>query len=674
MKPLPVIRCLPKPPLGNSHMKDGLWPFGQSPSCCLPRTLSLLSRIAFFLLCLAPLHSGAEPLTDGTYLSELKAKARAARLADDREWHLLLHYRSRLFGGFESEQDDLGFFLSSKGKRDPQTELDATLEQFFSSELVGRSRQPAQCAFIARYHWLRQKLQFDDARLPKTTCERYDRWFADFEARSITLIFPSAFMNNPASMFGHTLLRVDQKGQTEQTRILAYTINYAADVPPDAGIAFPVRGIFGLYKGYFSTIPYYLKVREYRDIEDRDIWEYRLNFTDQQVQRLLMHAWELGNASFDYFFFKENCSYHLLTLLDYADPTLHLTDEFLFWTVPADTVRLIVSKPGLVSDVTYRPARGNIIRRKYESLSSEDRALAHWITQDVSGLTSPAFLNRSPVRQAFLLDLAADYLRYRIDTVDEPSPKLKERNRTLLTARSRLRLPSEDFVVIPFAKQPELGHRTSRVSVGTGWRNHDTFEEVTVRAGYHDLLDDETGYTPDAQIEIASVTARYYNRAGETRFERAMLADVLSLSPIDSVTYAPSWKIHVGMQTITHHDCRLCRNGVINGGIGAAVESRLFKREVLFVFAEAEGNYSRAYEERHRIGGGGTAGLAADLTAHWKLMTTATYLKYALGERSDDIRWFVGSRYTLSQNWALRLEYRHRDRDNDVAFTLQAFF
>ncbi len=48
-----------------------------------------------------------------------------------------------------------------------------------------------------------------------------------------------------------------------------------------------------------------------------------------------MHAWELGNAYFDYFFFKENCSYHLLTLLDYADPTLHLTDEFPFWTVPA---------------------------------------------------------------------------------------------------------------------------------------------------------------------------------------------------------------------------------------------------------------------------------------------------------------------------------------------------
>jgi hypothetical protein len=653
---------------------NGSWPHGQGPFYFFFRILLLFSWIVFSGAFLASPPASAEPLTARAYLSELEVKARASKLADDREWHLLLHYRPRLFGGYESEQDDPGFFLSSEGKTNPQAELDATLAQFFSSELVGRSKQPAQCAFIARYHWLRQQLHFDDSRLPKMACERFDRWFVDFEARSITLIFPSAFVNNPASMFGHTLLRVDQKGQTEQTRILAYTINYAADVPPDAGIAYPIRGIFGLYKGYFSTIPYYLKVREYRDIENRDIWEYRLNFTDQQVQRLLMHAWELGNASFDYFFFKENCSYHLLTLLDYADPTLHLTDEFLFWTVPADTVRLIASKPGLVSGITYRPSRSNVIRRKRESLSSEDRALAHRTTKDLGELALQAFVQLSPPRQAFLLDLVSDYLRYRIDTTDEPPSELKERNRAALTARSQLRIPSEDFMVAPFAKQPELGHKTSRVSVGSGWRNNDTFEEVTVRAGYHDLLDPEVGYTPDAQIEIASVTARHYNRVDQTRIERATLANILSLSPVDSVFHAPSWKINVGMQTITRHDCRLCSNGVINGGIGGAFESRLLNREVLFAFAEAEGNYSRAYEERHRIGGGGTVGMLADLTERWKLMATGTYLKYALGEKSDDVRWVVGSRYALSQNWALRLEYNHRDHDNDMLFTIQAFF
>jgi hypothetical protein len=636
--------------------------------------LLYIALLLFILILFPPSPVGAGEPSENAYLVELIDKGLQTKLAGEREWHLLLHYRENLFGGYTSEQDDPGFFMSPDGKTDPQAELNATLKQFFSEELVGRSRQPAQCAFIARYHWLRERLQFDDSRLPKLACERFDRWFNDFEAQSITLIFPSAFLNNPASMFGHTFLRVDQRGQTDQTKILAQTVNYAAYVPPDAGLAYPIRGLFGGYSGYFSTYPYYLKVQEYRDIENRDIWEYRLNFTEPQVKRLLMHSWELGNAAFDYFFLKENCSYHLLALLEYADPTLHLTDKFFMWTVPADTVRLIASKPGLVTSIAYRPSRSNVIRRKRESLPASERELALRITQDRGELTSPAFVQLGLTKQAFLLDLASDYLRYRIETTDSPPPELKERNRAVLTARSQLRIPSEEFKVVPFAKQPELGHKTSRATAGAGWRNDDTFEEVSVRAGYHDLLDPEVGYTPDAQIEIASLTVRHYNRADQTRIERATLANVLSLSPIDSVFHSPSWKINMGMNTIRFGDCQLCSNGFLNGGIGAAVESHWLKREVLFAFAETEADYSHAYEENYRVGGGGTAGLLADLTDRWKLMASGTYLRYALGDKSDDFRWFVGQRYTLSQNWALRLEYNHRDRDNDVTFTVQTFF
>ncbi len=667
MTPLPRIQFSSSSPLGK--VVRGAAALGRGPAALF--TSSLLFLLIFLAVTGVPqVCAGAEP----AYLSELTTRARDLRLAEEREWRLLLHYRAKLFGGYESEQDDPGFFLSPQGKTDPQAELDATLAQFFSDALVGRSRQPAQCAFIARYHWLKERLTIDESRLPTQTCERFRRWYAEFDARSISLIFPSAFLNNPASMFGHTLLRIDQKGQTEQTRILAYTINYAADVPPDAGIAYPIRGIFGGYQGYFSTIPYYLKVQEYRDIENRDIWEYRLNFTDAQLQRLLMHAWELGNAYFDYFFFKENCSYHLLALLEYADPSLHLTDEFLFWTVPADTVRLIARQPGLVADIAYRPSRSTVIKRKRESLSAVERTISSALWRDPEVVKSDAFTALPIARRAFLLDLASDYLRYRIETTDKPPPELKERNRAVLTARSQLRIPSERFPVRPFAQQPELGHRTSRASLGAGWRNDDTFEELSVRAGYHDLLDPEIGYTPDAQIEVASLTVRHYNRADQSRIERATLANILSLSPMDSFFHAPSWKINIGMQTIRHRGCMLCSNGVANGGIGAAMETRLLNREVYFAFAEAEANYSKAYEERHRAGGGGTVGMLVDLTERWRILLSGSYLRYALGEHSDDFRWTVGQRYTVARNWALRLEYNHRDHDDDVVFSIQAFF
>lgn len=622
--------------------------------------------------------AGASSFGDSTYLGELVGRAAEARLAEEREWHLFLHYRRNLLGGYTSEADDPGFFLAPTGKTDPQAELEATLARFFSDDLVGRSRQPAQCAFIARYHWLKAKLGFDDGRLPPLRCERFDAWLAELAPASVTLIFPAAFMNNPASMFGHTFLRIDQQGQTEHTRILAYTINYAADVTTDNGFAFALLGITGGFKGYFSTIPYYLKVQEYRDIENRDIWEYRLNLTDEQILRMMRHAWELGNAYYDYFFFKENCAYHILSLLEVADPTLHITDQFIFWTIPADTVRLLTRHPGLVGDISYRPSRSTQIKRKREALTSLEQRWMDRIIRDPASIDTEEFRQFTPERRAFVLDTVSDYLRYRTVGEEERMATYKDRNRQVLLERSALRVRSEPFLIRPFTAAPEQGHETSRAGVGIGWRNNDLFEEVTIRAGYHDLLDPEQGYTPDAQIELLRFSVRHYERQDQTRLERFTLANILSLSPINKLFQAPSWKISAGMQTLRHkhqgEDCRLCSNGFVNGGIGAAVESRLIRREVYFAFGEVEANVSGAYEEHHRAGGGGTVGFLTDLTDRWRIMASTTYLRFPLGEQSDDFRFFVGQRYQLGKDLAVRAEYHHRDHDNDVVFSLQAYF
>jgi hypothetical protein len=628
---------------------------------------------AIFALSSIPSLSLAEPVSH-SYQQELLEQARHARLADEREWHLLLHYQPNLLGGVASEEDDPGFFLSPRGKDDPQAELDATILQMFSADPVGRSKQPAQCAFIARYHWLKERLRFDPERLTPLSCERFDRWRAEMNPEGISLIFPAAFLNNPASMFGHTFLRIDQKGQTEQTRILAYTIDYAADVPPGAGIEYAYMGIFGGYKGFFSTPPYYLKVQNYRDIENRDMWEYPLNLTADQIDRLLMHAWEMGNAYFDYFFFKENCSYHILSLLEYANPALHLRDRFFLWTIPADTVRAIVDSPGLVGTAVYRPSRSTIIKRKRMLLTGEEQALSNRVMNNPDAIRDPAFAALPVKRRAFILDVASDYLRYKGETDDSEAGVYKERNRGVLTERSKLSIPSEDIEIRPFTKRPDVGHRTSRVTVGGGWRNHDTFEEASFRSVYHNLLDPEPGYTPDAQIEAFAVTVRRYNQADRVKVERATLINIVSLSPIDHLFRAPSWRVNVGMDTIRRRGCQLCDNVVVDGGVGAAMESHVLNREVYFAFAEAEANYSKAYEERHRIGGGATVGVLADVTDRWKLMASGTYRRYPLGDKSDEIRWYVGSRFTLAQNCAVRLDYHHRDRDDDVAFSIQVFF
>jgi len=616
----------------------------------------------------------ANAARDDAYRKELIGQATQARLSEQRYWHLLLHYRQELKGGYTSEADDPGFFLAPNGKTDPQAELEAAIAKFFSDDLVGRSRQPAQCAFVARYHWLKSQLRIDDRRLPPLRCERFQSWFTEMNAQSITLIFASAFMNNPSSMFGHTFLRIDRKGQTEQTRLLAYTIHYAAEVTTQSEIAFAVLGVFGGFKGYFSAIPYYIKVQEYRDLENRDIWEYRLNFSEDQITRMLMHAWELGNAYFDYFFFKENCSYHILSLLEVADPRLHLTDQFVAWTIPADTVRVITEQPGLVTDIAYRPSRSTQIRRKRAMLSDDEDRLFIRLLETPAAAEREPFPSLLPNRQAFVLDLATDYLLHRLATDPTPSVATRDRQRSLLVTRSRLPMTSPETDIAPFTQRPELGHQTSRVGLGSGWRQDEFFEELSVRAGYHDLLDPGIGYTPGAQIEVMSFSFRHYNRRDQTRLERFKLVDIVSLSPMDSLFKPPSWKISAGYETVNRPDCRYCGNLNVNGGAGAVTETRWLRHEMYFAFAELDANYSHAFDENHRVGGGGTVGLLADLTERWKILLSWTYLGYPLGERSDEVRASVQQRYTLMKDLALRLEFNHRRRDNEAMLSVQLYF
>jgi hypothetical protein len=635
--------------------------------------LSPLVVLAWLVLCLLTDAAKAQG-DDSAYLQELIQHANAKALHDQRYWQLLLHYRPTIAGGYESEADEAGFFLAPNGKTDPKAELEATLAQFFSTAPVGRSRQPARCAFIARYHWLKAALAIDESRLPSPRCERFEAWFAELNPASITAIFPSAYMNNPSSMFGHLLLRVDQKGQTEQTRILAYTINYFADVTTDNGIVFAVLGVAGGFTGYFSTHPYHVKAREYGDFENRDIWEYRLNLNQEQVERLLMHAWEMGNASFDYFFFKENCAYHILSLLDVADPSLQLTDRFRLYTLPSEGIRAIAEKPGLVKETMFRPARSTQIRHGRQGLSGEEENWLGKIVADPSSAQSEAFIRMPPERQAMVLDVASDYLLYRAATDESNAALHRERNKSVLITRSKLKVPRVPVAGAPVTGPPEQGHDIMRAGFGVGWRQGEFFNEVNFRLAFHELLDPEYGYTRGAQIEALGVALRHYARSDHTRLERFTLINIVSLSPMDALFQSPSWKLSTGLETIRHNHCRFCRIGNFKGGIGAAGESAWLKRAVYFGFVDLASEYGQVFNGNFRLGGGATIGALADITDRWKFALSGTYLNFPLGEKSDEWRVSAQHRYTLHKNFALRFEFNQRPRNQEYLLNLHAYY
>ena len=100
-------------------------------------------------------------------------------------------------------------------------------------------------------------------------CRELDQALEKVEPRRAVLIFPGNHNNSPASMFGHTLIAVEGR---HESRLLSFAVNYAAHTDETNGFAYAIKGVFGLYPGYYSLLPYYVKVREYNDLERRDVW------------------------------------------------------------------------------------------------------------------------------------------------------------------------------------------------------------------------------------------------------------------------------------------------------------------------------------------------------------------------------------------------------------------
>jgi len=297
-------------------------------------------------------------------------------LSEQSQWRAFIHYKPTFAKGWVSQVDSHQFFLSNEGKQSPERELNATLAAFFSTSAKAPLRLSAYCRFVARRIWLSEQLpEFDDL-IPAQPCPEFDQYRNYLDAEVLTLIFPSAHPNSPSSAFGHTLLRIDKKDQADDTRLLNMSLNFAADVPPDtAAASYAIRGLAGGFEGRFRLLPYHIKLREYGQIENRDTWEYELNLEQEAVDLIVRHAYEMLISHFDYYFLSENCSYHLLSLLEVAFPDDPITDSFNFWTIPIDTIRKL-DEIGLATTPRFVPSSIRKLRVRQNSLKQDDVDLA----------------------------------------------------------------------------------------------------------------------------------------------------------------------------------------------------------------------------------------------------------------------------------------------------------
>ncbi|MEG0635710.1 DUF4105 domain-containing protein [Pseudomonas sp. WS 5412] len=485
---------------------------------------------------------------------------RLQHLANDPFWLSLGHYEAGKLKGWRSYVSDAKFFLAKDGAHHPDAELKATVDALYAPASLGEKH--AQCVYPARTRWLKDQLHLTD--LPAVDCVEFKQWFKDVAPHSAVMIFPAAYLNSPSSMFGHTLLRIDQADvQSNKTALLSYAINFGAYIEgSDNSILYAWKGLMGGYPGLFALVPYQEKLSEYRSLENRDLWEYRLNLTQVETERMVEHVWELKQIQFDYFFFDENCSYRLLELLQVARPGLRLTEQFPLTAIPTDTVKA-VKDAGLVEKIDYRPSRERELLERAKPLDSDEQQWVLRISDDQKQLQDPTFKALGKDRQALIIDAAYRLGRYRANGLERDSER-SQRSFELLRAINQNPAPD---LQIERPGLPENGHESRTWQAGIGTRGDKAFAEYGLRMAYHDLNDNAEGFPLGAQIEILQMKLRQYE-GNNWQLQQLDLATIRSLTPRNELLQPLSWQVTGGLERVPgkHDDETLVSH--VNGGAG----------------------------------------------------------------------------------------------------------
>ena len=631
-------------------------------------------RIAFVILsiwlCFSRNSACAEPFSltpqQNAYLIALQQKARKNNLSDNPVWHRLLHFHNR-WQSKESTLDSKTFFLSPNGKTDPDHELQATLRAFFMptdklEKIKGKhaTYNHPQCLFPARYAWLNEQLDFDTHLMIPIKCTDYQEFKSALDVKRVALIFTSAYMGNPASFFGHTLLRLDSK---EDTPLLSHALNYGAITGSDGGLSFIFKGVFGGYNGIFSVYPYYDTVNLYNNMENRDIWEYRLNLSAPQIERLVAHIWELGHNSANYYFFSENCSYMLLETLNAAIPDQDLTEPFYRpffsnYTIPVDTIRTVLEQKNILHEAIYRPSRQSKLKHAYAFLSEAEKTALHKLLKTPRHIEDVLNTDLTDQQKANVLVTAYEYIQYAFIAGDIPLDEMRRDSIKILTPLSSIKQKSNITDVPDPKKRPDEGHLSAAAALYTGRRDHQNFIDLTFRPAYHTLIDETAGFLPFGSITYLDTTLRWYENDNDLRLQRLSFVDIMSLAPRNKLFKPFSFKLNTGIESYLYPE-KNKEGYVFYAGFGGGWSVQPSDDTIAYFMTNIYGKAGGYLPHNAMVGVGLQTGFAADFGL---IRLTGEIEKIFYTNKAADLwRYQASTGITLTRNWGIEASFLFED-------------
>jgi len=411
-------------------------------------------------------------------------------------WLKLLHFKNGV-----SEIDDKSFFLSPLGDVSPKDELIATLKSIEDSDY--RDINSTQCKFPARTRWLKE--QFPSKNIKE--CKYLKEHLRELNFKTLYLVYASSYINAPASMFGHSFLRFDRDNSTP---LLSFALNYSAQISKDTNLLlYAYRGLFGGFKGKYIITPYYEMVKIYSNMEERDMWEYRLNLTLKEIEKITLSIIEMQRYQSSYYFTSKNCSYNLLWFIDLAKEDLNLVNEFNYIVTPMDIIKAL-KRENLITKSIYRPSKRSKIEARFNKIRSKNIAKKFLEKEDISLIK-----NLKEEEQAKILDLA----------ILKNKPKIET-----LKYRSQIDIKKSELNITK--TNPIKSNLASKLILSSSF--------IGGRVAYHDIYDIDYDFNKGKYISFFDFLVK------KGKLEKLDFIKIDSISPNSGLSSPLSWGLGIG--------------------------------------------------------------------------------------------------------------------------------
>ncbi|MDY3707722.1 MAG: DUF4105 domain-containing protein [Treponema berlinense] len=604
-------------------------------------------------------------------VEEVIQKAQDLKLWEDPYWRTLVHYKPTFFGHYKSLVDDPEFFCAKNGKTNPRAELIATVRAFFEekieipeetkeeinsesqkesdgSEKNTKIKKHAIERFPGRYRWICEKLGLKNSDFPYDGDAAYQALLTKLNPGDIYLVFPAGYLKRPASVFGHTFLLVETKGRP---RLTANSINYGAVTTLTGGPLYALLGLVGGFKGYYGFEAYYEKIKQYSDMDMRDMWEYRLNLTDDEKDRMLRHVFDLAGIYSRYYFTGENCSYNLLFLIEAARPSTKVTELIGGVVEPVETVKLVYES-GLTDKVEYRPSIYSKIENEKTLLTKKEQKFAKKLCLGKTTVEDFPFENISPEKQAALWELCANYLNVLLHSNKISSDEYRPRYLSVLSARRKLgKLNPPEFSV---PAHPEEAHGSKKIAFAGGYDKKGGFMGTNFRLTAHEQLERSAGYSENSELAFAMVDLRYNFSKNEFYLQKADLLSIISLPTSDLFFFNGASQLLTGLEKNLDKDGSENFAWCLKTLYGFSI--RPVSKLQLYALAGIDCYFSPSYSYGTELFAGGETGLIAGID----IFRTKIYADFMLNVFDTEYlrsKFGIESGLSVSKNAALKGGY-----------------